>query len=227
MSNQISNSISPKYDTVIFDLDGTLLYTLTDLRSGVNMAMHRFGWMERSYEEMRHFVGNGIRNLMNQAVPGGEQNPLFEEAFAAFKESYAAVQTETTGPYDGIPEAVEELQKHGVKMAIVSNKIDSAVKALNDDFFHMNIALGEQEGIARKPAPDSVYYAMKQLGADPAKTVYVGDSDVDIRTAENAGLPCISAEWGFRTREELLSYGATCIAATPEEMTRIILGTEE
>ncbi len=218
---------TPKYDTVIFDLDGTLLYTLTDLRTGVNMAMHRFGWMERSYEEMRHFVGNGIRNLMSQAVPGGEQNPLFEEAFAAFRESYAQVQTQTTGPYAGIPEAVAELQKHGVKMAIVSNKIDSAVKTLNDDFFHMDIALGEQEGIARKPAPDSVFYAMKQLGAAPEKTVYVGDSDVDVRTAANAGLPCISVSWGFRNTEELLSYGATCIADTPADLVNIVLGREE
>lgn len=217
----------PKYNTVIFDLDGTLLYTLTDLTTAVNAAMHRFGWQERTYEEMRHFVGNGIRNLMDHAVPGGEKNPLFEEAFATFKEVYARVQTDTTGPYDGILEAVRTLQEHGIKMAIVSNKIDGAVQTLNDDFFHMDIAIGEREGVARKPAPDSVFLAMKELSADPESTVYIGDSDVDLKTAKNSGLPCISALWGFRTREELESYGATCIADTPADMVREILGTTE
>ena len=125
---------------------------------------------------------------------------------------------------DGIPEAVAELQAAGIKMAIVSNKIDGAVQTLNDDFFHMDIAIGEREGIARKPAPDSVLLAMNELKADPARTVYVGDSDVDLNTAKNAGLPCISALWGFRTREELESYGAVCIADTPADMAAIILG---
>ena len=214
------------WDTVIFDLDGTLLYTLTDLTTAVNAAMHRFGWRERTYEEMRHFVGNGIRNLMGHAVPGGEDNPLYEEAFRVFRTVYADCQTDTTGPYDGIPEAVERLQEAGVKMAIVSNKIDSAVQTLNDDFFHMDIAIGEREGVARKPAPDSVLLAMRELGADPARTVYIGDSDVDLATAKNAGLPCISALWGFRTRQELESYGAACIADTPADMADLILGTK-
>ena len=217
--------LTPKYDTVIFDLDGTLLYTLTDLTTAVNAAMHRFGWQERTLEEMRHFVGNGIRNLMDHAVPGGEKNLLFEEAFATFKEVYAKVQTDTTGPYDGILDAVRELQEHGIKMAIVSNKIDSAVQTLNDDFFHMDIAIGEREGVARKPAPDSVFLAMNELSAEPSRTVYIGDSDVDLKTARNSGLPCISALWGFRTREELKSYGATCIADTPADMVAEILGT--
>lgn len=215
------------YDTVIFDLDGTLLYTLTDLQTAVNAALRRFGWQERTLEEMRHFVGNGIRNLMDHAVPGGEGNPFFEEAFATFREVYAGVQTDTTGPYDGIQSAVKELQDAGVKMAIVSNKVDSAVQDLNRDFFHMDIALGEQEGVPRKPAPDSVFAAMNALHADPARTVYVGDSDVDLKTAHNAGLPCISALWGFRTREELESYGATCIAETPADMADIILGKKQ
>lgn len=214
----------PNYDTVIFDLDGTLLYTLTDLTTAVNAALRKFGWRDRTLEEMRHFVGNGIRNLMDHAVPGGEQNPLFEEAFRAFKDAYAVCQTDTTGPYEGISEAVRELQAAGIKMAIVSNKYDGAVQNLNEDFFHMDIAIGEREGVARKPAPDSVFLAMKELGADPARTVYIGDSDVDLKTAQNAGLPCISALWGFRTREELKSYGATCIADTPADMVDLILG---
>lgn len=214
----------PNYDTVIFDLDGTLLYTLTDLTTAVNAALRKFGWRDRTLEEMRHFVGNGIRNLMDHAVPGGEQNPLFEEAFQAFKDAYAVCQTDTTGPYEGIPEAVRELQAAGIKMAIVSNKYDGAVQNLNDDFFHMDIAIGEREGVARKPAPDSVFLAMEELGADPARTVYIGDSDVDLKTAQNAGLPCISALWGFRTREELKSYGAACIADTPADMVDLILG---
>lgn len=214
----------PNYDTVIFDLDGTLLYTLTDLTTAVNAALRKFGWRDRTLEEMRHFVGNGIRNLMDHAVPGGEQNPLFEEAFRAFKDAYAVCQTDTTGPYEGISEAVRELQAAGIKMAIVSNKYDGAVQNLNEDFFHMDIAIGEREGVARKPAPDSVFLAMEELGADPARTVYIGDSDVDLKTAQNAGLPCISALWGFRTREELKSYGATCIADTPADMVDLILG---
>ena len=218
---------TPRYDTVIFDLDGTLLYTLTDLTTAVNAALRKFGWQDRTLEEMRHFVGNGIRNLMDHAVPGGEQNPLFEEAFRAFKEVYAVCQKDTTGPYEGIPEAVRELQAAGVRMAIVSNKYDGAVQDLNEEFFHLDIAIGEREGIARKPAPDSVFLAMKELGADPERTVYVGDSDVDLKTAQNAGLPCISALWGFRTREELKSYGATCIADTPAHMNAIILGETE
>lgn len=220
----MTNAKTPKYTTVIFDLDGTLLYTLTDLRTAVNMAMHQFGWQERTYEEMRHFVGNGIRRLMDHAVPGGEQNPLFEEAFAAFRKAYAEVQTDTTGPYDGILDAVETLQANGVAMAIISNKIDDAVQNLNNDFFKMDIAIGDRAGLARKPAPDSVFLVMKELDADPARTVYVGDSDVDIMTAYNAGLPCISALWGFRTREELASYGATFIADTPADMVKEILG---
>lgn len=212
------------YDTVIFDLDGTLLYTLTDLTTAVNAALRRFGWEDRTLEEMRHFVGNGIRNLMDHAVPGGEKNPLFEDAFRVFKEVYAECQTDTTGPYEGIPEAVSALQAAGVKMAIVSNKVDAAVQNLNNDFFHMDIAIGEREGVARKPAPDTVFLAMKELDADPARTVYIGDSDVDLKTARNSGLPCISVLWGFRTREELESYGADCIADTPVDMTAIILG---
>ncbi len=110
-------------------------------------------------------------------------------------------------------------------MAIVSNKIDGAVQTLNDDFFHMDIAIGEREGVARKPAPDSVFLAMNELSAEPSRTVYIGDSDVDLKTAKNSGLPCISALWGFRTREELKSYGATCIADTPADMVAEILGT--
>lgn len=217
----------PHYETVIFDLDGTLLYTLTDLTTAVNAALRKFGWQDRTLEEMRHFVGNGIRNLMDHAVPGGEENPLFEQAFQAFKDAYAVCQTDTTGPYDGIPEAVRELQEAGIKMAIVSNKYDGAVQNLNEDFFHMDIAIGEREGVARKPAPDSVFLAMKELAADPARTVYVGDSDVDLKTARNAGLPCISALWGFRTRAELESYGAECIADTPADMVDLILGRNE
>ena len=220
------NTNTRTYDYVIFDLDGTLLYTLTDLQTAVNAALRRFGWQARTLEEMRHFVGNGVRTLMDKAVPGGEENPLFEACFAAFKEVYAEVQTDTTGPYDGIPEAVAELQAAGVKMAIVSNKLDSAVQELNRDFFHMDIAIGERADLSRKPAPDGVYLAMKELDADPARTVYVGDSDVDLKTAGNAGLPCISALWGFRTLEELQSYGATAIAGTPADMTKMILGAE-
>ena len=189
-------------------------------------ALRQFGRQTRTLEEMRHFVGNGVRHLMDKAVPGGEANEHFEECFAVFKEVYARVQTDTTGPYEGIPEAVAALQAEGFRMAIVSNKLDSAVQDLNRDFFHMDIAIGEREELARKPAPDGVLLAMKELGADPARTVYVGDSDVDLRTAKNSGLPCISSLCGFRTLEVLQSYGAACIAETPAHMVDILFGKQ-
>ena len=211
-----------KYDTLIFDLDGTLLYTLDDLRTAVNMALREFGWQDRTEDEVRRFVGNGVRNLMRRAVPGGDKNPLFEECFAAFKRAYAEHQFDTTRPYDGIMETVEKLQKDGCRMAIVSNKIDFAVQDLNDRFFHMDVAAGDMEGQRRKPYPDMVFRAMEQLGCKPEKTVYIGDSEVDIQTAKNSGLDCISAAWGFRTHEELEAAGAEVYAEKPEDLIGLV-----
>lgn len=212
-----------QYKTAIFDLDGTLLNTLQDLCISTNAALNRFGWMNRTLTEVRRFVGNGTRVLMANAVPGGEQNPLFEQSIEAFKEAYAEHQFDHTKPYDGIPEALAELQKRGVQMAIVSNKVDFAVKDLNKRFFGLAIACGDKKGQRRKPAPDVVQEAMRQLGADPASTVYIGDSEVDIATARNAGLPCITVLWGFRDKAELIEAGAQTFAETPADLLRLIL----
>ncbi len=210
------------YETVIFDLDGTLLDTLTDLRTATNRALVHFGWGRRTQEEVRKFVGNGIRRLMAQAVPGGEQNEYFEDALAAFHKEYAACQMDHTKPYDGIPELIETLEQNGVRMAIVSNKPDYAVKDLNDKFFHFPIACGDKEGQNRKPAPDVVFEAIKQLDADPKTTVYVGDSEVDVATAANADIPCIAVSWGFRDIDVLKAAGAETIVDTPEELLSLI-----
>ena len=210
------------YETAIFDLDGTLLNTLQDLRTAVNLALYHYGWKPRTPEEIRRFVGNGVRILMQRSVPGHQDNPLFEDALQRFKEEYAVHQFDTTSPYPGIPEALQELSVRGVQLAIVSIKVDFAVKDLNARFFGLDIACGDKEGQQRKPAPDVVFAAMEELGADPGSTVYVGDSEVDIQTAANADLPCLSVEWGFRTVEELTQAGAQRIVPTPEELVKII-----
>ncbi len=209
-----------KYDTLIFDMDGTLLNTLDDLVSSVNYALRECGFCERTIDEVRKFVGNGIKLLMERAVPDGITNEEFEKVFSAFKEHYAKNSRNMTRPYDGIAELLCEAKKRGYKMAIVSNKIDFAVKDLRDEFFgeYVEVAFGECEGIEKKPAPDMVYKAIAELGADKEKCVYIGDSDVDMMTAKNSGLDCISVSWGFRLRDELVGYGATMIADTPMQV---------
>ncbi len=210
------------YETIIFDLDGTLLYTLDDLRNAVNFALRNQGYPERGLDEIRHFVGRGIRNLMQRSVPEGISEESFETAFADFRAYYAEHQMDNTRPYEGVAEVALELQNAGYKVAIVSNKIDTAVKNLNSRFFHLNVAIGEQEGMPRKPEPDMVYLALDLLGADPSTAVYIGDSDIDLKTAANSHLPCISVTWGFRSIEELKAAGATIFAHTPEELKQLV-----
>lgn len=211
-----------KYETIIFDLDGTLLYTLTDLQSAVNYALEKNGYPLRSLDEIRRFVGKGVRNLMTRSCPENLSPEAFETAFADFEVFYDAHKMDTTAPYEGIAEVALDLQKRGYKVAIVSNKIDAAVKKLNETFFGLAVAVGEQEGMARKPEPDMVYYAMRLLDANPKTTVYVGDSEVDMATAANAGLPCISVTWGFRSEEELKAAGATVFARTPTDLYTLV-----
>lgn len=210
------------YTTAIFDLDGTLLNTLEDLWNSTNLALIHFGWLPRTEKEIRWFVGNGTRVLMDKAVPGGVHNPRFDQAVEAFKREYEIHQFDHTKPYPGIPEALKTLSERGVRMAIVSNKVDFAVKDLNQKFFGLDIACGDKAGQNRKPAPDVVFEAMKGLGADPASTVYVGDSEVDIETAKNAGLPCITVEWGFRDKLWLMDHGAETFAKTPADLVKLI-----
>ena len=199
-----------KCTTVIFDLDGTLLNTLEDLMDSVNYALDKYGFPKRSLEEIRHFVGNGVERLMELAVPDGKNNPLFTETFSCFKEYYLVHCNDKTGPYPQIMELLAALHEKGYNMAIVSNKYMNAVKELNDLYFskYISVAIGESAGIRKKPAPDTVFEAIKELGVEKENCIYVGDSEVDHKTAENSGLKCISCLWGFRTKEELLNAGA-------------------
>lgn len=208
-----------EYDTYIFDLDGTLLNTLTDLAASVNYALRSCGMPEHSIDNVQLFVGNGVKMLMKRAVPGGEENPLFEEAFRTFREHYLLHSLDTTCPYEGIPQLLEELKSRGKNLAVVSNKFYVATQELCRHFFPQTIqvAIGEHEaeGIRRKPAVDTVMEALRQLGVSKENAVYVGDSDVDIMTARNAGIPCISVLWGFRDKEFLEKNGATTFAVAP------------
>lgn len=207
-------------EVVIFDLDGTLLNTLDDLTDAVNWALEKYGQPKRSLEEVRSFVGNGLRNLMQQAVLGGEKNPVFNSIFEFFREYYKTHCNIKTAPYEGILELMKELKGRGVKMAIVSNKIDAGVKELNEIHFaeYVEVAIGEREGIDRKPSPDSVNEALRLLDVKKEHAVYVGDSDVDIKTAQNAEIRCVSVSWGFRDEAFLMEHDAGIIIDRPLEL---------
>lgn len=213
-----------KYTTVIFDLDGTLLNTLEDLMDAVNYALHEYGYPKRTLDEIRTFVGNGAGILVKRALPDGESNPDFEEILSVFRKYYTAHCEIKTHVYEGILQLLQLLQNDGLKLAIVSNKPDSAVKELNQSYFSscVQAAVGEKEGIRRKPAPDMVQNALAELNSLQEETVYVGDSEVDIQTAANAGLDCISVSWGFRDTDFLRSHGASVIADTPQQVYEII-----
>lgn len=207
-------------NTVIFDLDGTLLNTLGDLADAVNFALRQYGYPERSIEEVRCFVGNGVSKLMELSIPEGKNNPEFGNCLAVFKNYYSKNMQNKTCPYDGIMDLLEALRKEGCRTAIVSNKFDAAVKELNRRYFdgYIGIAAGESESVHRKPAPDCVNLVLRKLGSTAKEAVYVGDSEVDIKTAHNAGLPCICVTWGFRGREFLEKEGADRIISHPSEL---------
>ena len=208
--------------TYIFDLDGTLLDTLHDLAASANYALRQYGLPEHGIDDIRRFVGNGVRRLMERAVPDGADNPQFEDVLTAFRVHYMQHSLDTTKPYEGIPEALHCLRQKGWRMAVVSNKMMAATQELVAHFFpQIEVAIGEDEaaGIRKKPAPDSVNEALRRLGADRETAVYVGDSDVDILTARHAGLPCISVLWGFRDRDFLLQHGAQTLISHPAELT--------
>lgn len=210
------------YKTYIFDLDGTLLDTLGDLAAAVNYALLQHGLPEHSLDDVRRFVGNGVRKLMERAVPNGADNPLFDETFTSFRQYYMAHSQDTTCPYEGIPETLAALKARGCHLAVVSNKMMAATQALCSHFFPdtIEVAIGENEaaGIRKKPAPDTVIAALEALGVGKDHAVYVGDSDVDIQTARNSGLPCISVLWGFRERDFLQQNGAETFISAPSEL---------
>ena len=195
---------------ILFDLDGTLLNTLEDLKDATNYALSSLGYPERSLEEVRRFVGNGAGRLMAQAVPAGVDSA---EALARFQAYYPSHCQIKTAPYPGIPEALAALQKK-YPLAIVSNKPDTAVKPLCAGYFPGIFARGEAADCPRKPAPEMVYQAMAAIGADTC--IYVGDSEVDVLTAKNAGVPCLSVTWGFRTKEEIT--GGSHFCDRPEDL---------
>lgn len=205
---------------VIFDLDGTLLDTLQDLADAVNYALRENNMPERTIEEVREFVGNGVEKLMIRAIPNGKDNPAFDKAFEDFRSFYGEHCKDHTVPYPEIIPLMEELQARDIKMAIVSNKLDSAVKQLDKEYFCglTQAAIGETENVRRKPAPDSVLKAMQEIQVTAEHAIYVGDSDVDIETAANAKLPCISVTWGFRSEEFLKEHGASHLIARPLEL---------
>lgn len=210
-----------KTKAVIFDLDGTLLNTLEDLADSCNMTLKQMGYPERTLDEVRQFVGNGIGKLIERALPGGTENPDYEKGFELIKKNYGSNWKNKTRAYDGIPELLEKLNAAGIKIGIVSNKPDPQVKKLAELYFSKYVseqtAVGETQGIRRKPAPDTVLKVMDILGVSASETVYSGDSDVDIDTAKNAGIPCISVCWGFRSRQFLIEHGASILVEKPSE----------
>lgn len=209
-----------RYDTVIFDLDGTLLDTLDDLTDGVNHALADFGYPLVTREHMRRSLGYGSKYLIAHCVPGGGDDANYQAVFDDYLEYYRAHSSDKTAPYPGIIELLSRLKESGVHCAIVSNKPDSAAQILGERWFSglVETVVGDREGIRRKPAPDTVLEVMRRLGAEKERTVYIGDSEVDIQTAANAGVDCISVTWGFRTREQLIESGASVLVSDMDEL---------
>ena len=205
---------------VIFDFDGTLLNTLEDLKDSTNYALQKFGFPQRTLDEVRSFVGNGLRMLIVRAVPAGTEDAVIDAVLQTMKLHYAENYHNKTRTYDGIEALLMRLKAEGYPMAIVSNKADLVVALLRKLYFDtlIPVAVGETEGVLRKPAPDMVIEGLRRLGLPGAKAVYVGDSEVDLQTARNVGIPCLSVTWGFRSIQQLKEAGAQHLAHTPEEL---------
>lgn len=213
-----------KYNSVVFDLDGTLLDTLGDLRDSVNFALQKNSLPKRTTEEIRYFVGNGIRLLIELSVPENTPIEITDKCFQDFKEYYKEHSAILTKPYDDIIDLMKTLKSKGVKIGVVSNKADFAVKTLMEDYFSglYDCAYGERAGVPRKPEPDGVLDAIKEMGSEIENTVYIGDSEVDVVTSKNAKLPCIAVTWGFRDKKVLESLNPEYIVDSPKEILNII-----
>lgn len=219
------------YTIAVFDLDGTLLDTLDDLTDAVNEALFRFNFPARTRDEVRSFVGNGVERLVRLSVPEGTDEDTLIACLSVFKEMYAAGCDRHTQPYPGILSLLDELRACGVRVAVVSNKFDAAVKALCARYFgdRVEVAVGERATVRKKPAPDTVFEALAALGVSSEKkhsvrAVYIGDSDVDILTARAADMPCLSVTWGFRDAAFLKESGATVLVDDADELRAAILG---
>ncbi len=213
-----------KYNSVVFDLDGTLLDTLGDLCDSVNFALEKNNLPKRTTEEIRSFVGNGIRILIELSVPRNTPIEITDKCFQDFKEYYKDHSAILTKPYDGIIDLLTKLKEKDIKIAVVSNKADFAVKTLMEDYFSglYDCAYGERAGVPRKPEPDGVLDAIREMGSEIENTVYIGDSEVDVITSKNAKLPCIAVTWGFRDREVLENLNPEYIVDRPSDILNII-----
>lgn len=207
-------------DTVIFDLDGTLLNTLDDLHTSVNHALVNCGFKCRTREEIRQFLGNGVRELIRCSLPDFTEESTLNKVLECFRQYYLVHNSDQTRPYEGIMDMLTKCKELGYRTAIVSNKPDFAVQELYHSFFSevVDVAIGEKPGIPRKPSPEMVHKAVDMLGSALETSVYVGDSEVDIATAKNSGMRCISVSWGFRDKSFLVNNGAETIIDMPEEL---------
>lgn len=213
-----------KYKAVIFDMDGTLLDTLEDITDSVNYALGKLGLPLRDISQIRRYVGNGVLRMLELSLPEGKRNPRIDDAVGLFRQHYDKNCRNKTRPYIGILELLENLSANNFNMAVISNKYDAAIKELNAFYFskYITVAIGESDNIKRKPAADMLLAAMNRLGVKADETIYVGDSEVDIETALNAAVVCISVTWGFRDRDWLKNHGAKTIINSPEELAALL-----
>ncbi|MBM6869049.1 HAD-IA family hydrolase [Pseudoflavonifractor phocaeensis] len=212
------------YDAAVFDLDGTLLNTLDDLADSTNYALTCCGFPRRSLSEVRRFVGNGVANLIARAVPDGTGAENTKQCLEVFRAHYLTNMRNKTAPYPGILQLLDALNRAGIRVAVVSNKFDAAVKGLCHDYFgqRVAVAIGESASVRKKPAPDSALAALDALGVAADRAVYIGDSDVDIETARAAGMDCLSVTWGFRDADFLLDHGARQLVPSVSELAKCL-----
>lgn len=209
---------------LIFDLDGTLLNTIDDLYNALNYALSYHGFKQKTLTETKMLLGNGIECLVAGAIDNGKESPNFEATYHTFKTYYSAHINDCTKPYDGIIPLLKTLKNKNIKTGIVSNKYDEGVQKLATEYFTglIDKAQGTSKTIQKKPSPDAIFALIKELKAENEKNIYIGDSEVDILTAQNANLPCVSVSWGFRSKEQLLATNAKIIIDKPQDLLKLI-----